>query len=44
MRGEVAFEHVKFGYEGTDRTIIHDFSAVAKAGTEGCNRRADRCR
>ncbi len=32
IRGEVAFEHVKFGYEGTDRTIIHDFSAVAKPG------------
>lgn len=32
VRGEVRFEHVKFGYEGTDRTIIHDFSAVAKPG------------
>lgn len=32
VRGEVRFEHVKFGYEGTDRTIIHDFSAVAEPG------------
>lgn len=30
--GTVEFEHVKFGYEKTDRTIIHDFSAVAKPG------------
>lgn len=32
VRGEVCFEHVKFGYEGTGKTIIHDFSAVAKPG------------
>ena len=31
-RGEVEFKHVKFGYEDSDRTIIHDFSAVAKPG------------
>ena len=31
-QGDVAFEHVKFGYENTDRIIIHDFSAVAKPG------------
>lgn len=31
VRGEVAFEHVKFGYD-EGRTIIHDFSAVAKPG------------
>lgn len=30
--GNVVFEHVKFGYENTDRIIIHDFSAVAKPG------------
>lgn len=26
VRGEIEFEHVKFGYEGTNKTIIHDFS------------------
>ena len=31
VKGEVAFEHVTFGYD-EDRTIIHDFSAIAKAG------------
>ncbi|MBR4514044.1 MAG: ABC transporter ATP-binding protein [Lachnospiraceae bacterium] len=30
--GEVVFSHVKFGYPGTDKEIIHDFSAVAKPG------------
>ena len=30
--GYVDFSHVKFGYEGTDKTIIHDFSASAKPG------------
>lgn len=32
IRGQVEFEHVKFGYEDSDTTIIHDFSAVAKPG------------
>lgn len=32
VKGEVTFEHVKFGYEGSDRIIIHDFSAEAKPG------------
>lgn len=31
-KGEVSFEHVRFGYEGTDKIIIKDFSAVAKPG------------
>jgi ATP-binding cassette subfamily B protein len=31
-KGNVEFEHVKFGYDGTDKIIIHDFSAKAKAG------------
>lgn len=31
-KGTVEFNHVKFGYEDTDTTIIHDFSAVAKPG------------
>lgn len=26
VKGEIEFEHVKFGYEGTNKTIIHDFS------------------
>ncbi len=30
--GYVDFEHVKFGYEDTDKIIIHDFSAKAKQG------------
>ena len=30
--GYVDFEHVKFGYEDTDKIIIHDFSARAKPG------------
>ena len=30
-KGEVAFEHVSFGYDA-DRTIIHDFSAHAAPG------------
>ena len=30
--GYVDFEHVKFGYEDTDKIIIHDFSAKAKSG------------
>ena len=32
VKGEVSFEHVKFGYEDSDKTVIHDFSAVAKPG------------
>ena len=31
-KGHVEFDHVKFGYEDSDKTIIHDFSAVAKPG------------
>jgi ATP-binding cassette subfamily B protein len=32
VKGNVEFEHVKFGYDGTDKIIIHDFSAKAKPG------------
>lgn len=32
VSGKVEFEHVKFGYEDSDKTIIHDFSAVAEPG------------
>jgi len=32
VKGLVEFEHVRFGYEDSDRIIIHDFSAVAKPG------------
>ena len=32
VKGDVEFEHVKFGYEDSDTVIIHDFSAKAKAG------------
>jgi ATP-binding cassette subfamily B protein len=31
-RGEVEFNHVRFGYEGSDKTVIHNFSAVAAPG------------
>lgn len=31
VKGDVAFEHINFGYE-PDKTIIHDFSARIKAG------------
>lgn len=32
VKGTVEFDHVKFGYEDTDKVVIHDFSAVAKPG------------
>ena len=32
IRGKVEFDHVRFGYEDSDKTIIHDFSAVAQPG------------
>jgi ATP-binding cassette subfamily B protein len=31
-KGLVEFDHVRFGYEQTDKVVIHDFSAVAKPG------------
>lgn len=30
--GKVAFKHVKFAYEDSEKTVIHDFSALAKPG------------
>ena len=32
VKGEVRFDHVRFGYEDSDKIVIHDFSAVAKPG------------
>lgn len=32
VKGFVEFDHVKFGYEDSDKVIIHDFSAEAKPG------------
>ncbi len=32
VRGLVEFDHVRFGYEDSDRIVIHDFSAVAQPG------------
>ena len=32
VKGDVEFEHVRFGYEDSDATIIHDFSAKAVSG------------
>jgi ATP-binding cassette subfamily B protein len=32
VQGRVEFDHVKFGYDGSDKIIIHDFSAEAKPG------------
>ncbi|MBS3937378.1 MAG: ABC transporter ATP-binding protein [Peptococcaceae bacterium] len=31
-QGRVEFKHVRFGYEDTDKTVIHDFSAIALPG------------
>lgn len=32
VQGTVDFNHVRFGYEDTDKIVIHDFSAHAKPG------------
>ena len=32
IRGDIRFEHVKFGYEDSEELVIHDFSADVKAG------------
>lgn len=32
VEGNVEFEHIRFGYEDSDATVIYDFSAKAKAG------------
>lgn len=32
VQGNVDFDHVRFGYEDTDKIVIHDFSAHAKPG------------
>lgn len=32
VSGYVDFNHVSFGYDGTEHTVIHDFSAAAKPG------------
>ncbi len=32
IKGEVEFEHVKFGYEDSNKIVIKDFSAIAKPG------------
>ncbi len=32
IRGDVTFEHVNFAYEGSDKTVIKDFSAFVTAG------------
>lgn len=32
VKGNVEFSHVKFGYKDSDKTVINDFSAVAKSG------------
>ena len=31
-KGAVEFDHVRFGYEDSDKIVIHDFSAKAKPG------------
>ncbi len=43
LQGSVTFEHVKFGYD-EDKIIIHDFNSQICSGTDGSDRRADRCR
>ncbi len=32
IRGDIGFDHVKFGYEDTNELVIRDFSAQVKAG------------
>lgn len=32
LQGDIRFEHVRFGYEGTEKIVIQDFSAEVKAG------------
>ena len=32
IRGDIRFDHVKFGYEDSEDLVIHDFSADVKAG------------
>lgn len=32
VQGYVTFDHVRFGYEDSNQTVIHDFSAQAKPG------------
>ncbi len=32
IRGDICFEHVRFGYEDTDQIVIKDFSVDVKAG------------
>lgn len=32
LKGDVTFEHVRFGYEDTDQVVIKDFSVKVKAG------------
>ena len=32
IRGDIVFDHVRFGYEDSQELVIHDFSAVVKAG------------
>jgi ABC-type multidrug transport system, ATPase and permease components len=32
IKGDVTFDHVKFGYEDSDAIVINDFSAKVKAG------------
>lgn len=31
-QGHVVFDHVRFGYEDTDKVVVKDFSAIAKPG------------
>ncbi len=32
IRGDIRFDHVTFGYEGSEEIVIHDFSVDVKAG------------
>lgn len=32
IEGDVRFDHIRFGYEGTDKIVIKDFSVAVKAG------------
>ena len=37
IRGDIRFDHVKFGYEDSEDLVIHDFSADVKAGQKNCH-------
>ncbi len=37
VKGNIEFEHVKFGYDDSDKLVIKDFSCKAKPRRKNCN-------